>query len=319
VKKVLFVLGLLVMISVAVFSNPAMAKQYKVAGVYMVVEHEWFKTVELGMRDAAKKYGVNLVIGNSNLKIDQEATLVDTYTSQGVDAICISPLNSSASVPALKRAVKKGVKIVVFNTIVNSDVMDTFVGIKNYDLGAQNGKYLLKWLNNNKIKGDVHVGIIGMPQYEQGIQRRQGFVDQIKNNPRIKIVADQAGEVAEESANVTENMLQAHPEIDVIWASNEGGTVGAFVGVKSSGRKVKVLGTDMSIQLSRALLAPEGIIQAISTQQPYMIGYKSLEVAVKKLKGEKLEKQIIVPLKMYTRDNLKTVKEYLKKYKALAK
>jgi ABC-type sugar transport system substrate-binding protein len=137
-----------------------------------------------------------------------------------------------------------------------------------------------------------------------GPLRPNGFKAEIKKLPGAQIVATQDAWLAADAERVTTDILNAHPDIDVIWAANEGGTVGAVTAVKNAGKagKVVVFGTDMSEQIAGFLLSPDNILQAVTGQKPYEMGYQAVESAVKVLNGEKVKKQQILTGVLFTRD-----------------
>lgn len=316
-KKILTTLAVLAALGSAV---PAQAEDAKVTlgAVQMVAEHEWFRTIELGMKAATDKAGAELLVANAQGQVDTEAAMIDNFAARGVKAIMISALNSDASVPALKRAVDSGAVLINYNTTINSPIMTTFVGVDNTELGAQMGRYVADYVKS-KMGGVAEVALLTIPKYEVGQQRREGFVAEISKVPGIKIVAEQEGELPEASANTLETILQANPGVKVVWAANEGGTVGAITGVSASKADVKIFGTDMSLQIAQALLNPDSHVVAISTQDPYTIGLRSAELALAKIAGKEIPAKEIVPLEMYTADAPDAVKAYLDKYSALAK
>lgn len=288
-----------------------------IGAVQMVAEHEWFRTIELGMQAAADKAGAELLVANAQGQVDTEAAMVDNFVARGVDAILISALNADSSVPALARAVDSGVVLVDYNTTINSPIMTTFVGVDNRELGAQMGRYVVDYVNA-EMGGNAKVALLTIPKYEVGVQRRDGFVAEVSKAPGIEIVAEQEGELPEPSANTLETMLQANPDINVVWAANEGGLVGAITARRASGAEIGIFGTDMSLQVAGALLDPTSGVVAVSTQDPYSIGYQSVELALQKIGGGEAPKEAIVPLEMYSADKPEAVTAYLDKYKALA-
>ena len=296
---------------------PACAKDITLGAVQMTAETEWFRTIEIGIRAAAAKAGAKVLVGNARAQVDMEAQIVDNFVARGVDAIIISALNPTSSVPALKRAVDNGVKLVDYNTTIDSPIMTTFVGVDNIELGAQLGRYIANYVKD-KMGGSVKIALVTIPKYEAGRQRREGFVKEVTTVPGVSIVAEQEGEFPDPAANKVETILEGHPETQLIWAANEGGLVGAITAARSREGKVKICGTDMSLQVARALLDPKSGVIAVSTQDPYNIGYKSAEVAIAKVKGEQTPAKVLVPLQLFTADRPADVKDYVAKYEALA-
>src|SRR5260370_41579749 len=127
---------------------PACAKDITLGAVQMTAETEWFRTIELGIRVAADKAGAKALVGNARGQADTEAQIGDNFGARGVDAIVISALNPTSSVPALKRAVDNGVKLVDYNTTIDSPIMTTFVGVDNTELGPQMCRYIAYYVKD---------------------------------------------------------------------------------------------------------------------------------------------------------------------------
>ncbi len=117
------------------------------------------------------------------------------------------------------------------------------------------------------------------------------------------------------------DILTANPDINVIWAANEGGTEGAVMAVRNSGKagKVVVFGTDTDEQLANFLLADDNILQAVTGQQPFEIGRLAVEAAVKTLKGEPVGKKRSLPGVLLTRDKPDEVRAFKERLTALTK
>jgi ABC-type sugar transport system substrate-binding protein len=304
-------------LAAALIAGPARADEPIIGAVQMVAEHEWFRTVELGMQAAVDAAGAKLLVANAQGQVDNEAAMIDTFVARGVDAILISALNSDASVPALQRAVDAGIKIVNYNTTINSPIMEIFVGVDNYELGAQMGRYVVDYVTN-EMGGTAKIALLTIPKYEVGVQRREGFVDAISKLAGIEIVAEQEGEAPEQAANTLETILQGNPDISLVWTANEGGVVGAITAVAAMGSDVKIFGTDMSLQVAAAFENQGSGLVAVSTQDPYSIGNLAVKLALDALNGVDVPGETIVPLELYEADNADAVAAYLTKYRELA-
>jgi ABC-type sugar transport system substrate-binding protein len=141
-KKALFSLGVLLLACGLGFAGGTGEKddgKLDIAGI-VFQEDQFFKVVQIGMRDAARDFGVNLLESNSNSKPDKEIELVNTYISRGVDAIVISPLSATASIAALKKANDKGIKVVLYNSPIDADFPISYLSSEASDLGIGSGK-----------------------------------------------------------------------------------------------------------------------------------------------------------------------------------
>jgi len=291
----------------------------RIAGI-VFQEDQFFRLVLFGMRDAATKNGVELLEANSEGKPDKEVELINTYIANSVDAIVISPLSAKASVAALTRAHEKGITIVTYNTPVEGDLAASFVESDQVDLGASTGRAARAFIEHS-LKGKAKIAIIsGKSQIpEQAMMRINGFKDEVLKFPGVSIVSEQDAWLAEQATKKVGDILTANPDVDIVWAANEGGTVGAVMAVRNAGKagRVAVFGTDISDQLSNFLLDDDRVLQAITGQQPFEIGSMAAEAAVKVLKGQPVEKKTSLPGVLLTREKPDEIRKFQQRLKEL--
>ncbi len=262
-------------------------KRLKLAGI-VFQEDQFFRLIQFGMQHAADSAGVELLLANSDGKPDKEIQLVNTYVTRKVDAIVISPLSATASVTALKRAREQDVAVVTYNSAVQGDIAVAHIESDQSDLGRQTGQVARRYIEE-RLGGKAKVAVLAfksqLPESSNG--RRNGFVEEVAKLPGVEIVAEQDAWLAEMAIKKVGDILTANPDLDILWAANEGGTVGAVMAVKNAGKgeQVAVFGTDTSAQLIDFLLSGDGILQAITGQQPFAIGSSAVRTALTALKG----------------------------------
>jgi ABC-type sugar transport system substrate-binding protein len=252
-------------------------------------EDQFFRLVLFGMRDAAGKAGVELLEGNSNNKLDKEIELVKTYVARKVSAILISPLSKTGSVAAVKLAHDKGITIVAHNTPLDADFPVAYIECDPTDLGRQTGLAARRYIQE-KLGGKAKIAILAFKSQvpEQSNARVGGFLSEVRQLPGVEIVAEQDAWLPEMAIAKAGDILTANPGVDILYAANEGGTVGAVLAVKKAEKagKVAVFGTDASEQLISFLESSDNILQAITAQRPVEVGRMAVEFALKALKGE---------------------------------
>lgn len=289
-----------------------------IGSVIMNTSGEWFAEVIAGQEAAAKDLGVKFSIVSSDNEVSKESDNVATYVAQQVDALVISPLSVDASVAAVESAKDASIPVVNWNTTVNTDT-EGFVGVSNYDLGGKTGEYVKEYVEKNFPDG-CKMAIIGNSSYEVGVERCKGFKDAIKDVAGLEVVAEQDAELQEEGLDITEQILTANPDVQLIWAWNQTSLLGCVAALQNAGNaEVVVMGTDMSVDLAKDMQSDAVKLQAITTQMPYDIGYKAVENAVKAAKGETIDKETLVPLKTYTRDNAEEIQTYIDEHQDLVK
>lgn len=301
--------------------SQAEQKKLKIAGI-VFQEDQFFRLIEYGMKDGAKKNNAEILLGNSVSSLDKEISLIDTYIAGKVNAIVISPLSAKGSVDALKRAHDAGIKVVTYNTSIAAEFPVCNIESDQVDLGMATGKAAVEYINK-KLNGRANIAMIEFKAQapEQSAMRVKGFHDEIVKLKGVKIVAEQDAWLAEKATEVVENLLIAHPEINIIWAANEGGTIGAVRAVKNAGKsmKVAVFGTDMSEQLADFLLANDNVLQAVTGQKPFDIGSLAVENAIKAIQGQLVDKNIKLSGIMFTREKPDEVKAYKARLQELSK
>ena len=318
--KVATVAAILAILSTGTsYAAETKAKDVEIGAILLDTKHEWFAEVIEGMKKAAADLKATVKILSSDSDVAKESSLIDDLIAQQVNAISISPQSDTASVPAFERAIMANIPVVTWNSKVNSPKSKYFVGVNNYDLGKDTGAFAVDYVKN-KMDGKAKIVVIGTSKYSIGIDRVKGFMDQIKTLPGIEIVAQQDAEFKELGLSVTESILEAHPETQIVWCWNQGALLGALAAVKANPKyKVLLMGTDMSVDLARAMLEPNSVLVAVTTQQPFEIGYASIKNAYDLATTGKAQNEVLVPLKTYTQDNKADVQKYMDDRKNLIK
>ena len=321
-KTMMFVLSVIVLCMVFCScskKNDVKTSKPKIAGI-VFQEDQFFRLILFGMRDAAEKGGAEFFAANSLNKPDKEMQLVNTYIARKVDAIVISPLSRKASQAAIKRANDKGITIITYNSTIDADFPASYIESDQFDLGAQTGRAARKYIEEN-LGGKAKIAILAFKSQvpEQSNQRSDGFKSEVTKLPGVRIVAEQDAWLAEMAVKKCGDILTANPDVNIIWAANEGGTVGSVMAVKNAGKagRVAVFGTDTSEQLISFLLSEDNILQAITGQRPYEIGSMAVEYALKALRDEPIEKKVSMPGILLRRDDPQGVKAFEKKLKEL--
>ncbi|MDE2926825.1 MAG: substrate-binding domain-containing protein [Acidobacteriota bacterium] len=301
-----------------VFSAPACGPaadedgRLKIAGMFMQ-EDQFFRLVRFGMQQAAKEEGAELLLSTVDGKPEKELQLVNTYIARQVDGIVLSPLSATASVTALRRAHDAGIHVVAYNSTVEGGLPAAFIESDQSDLGSQTGEAARTYIEE-KLGGQAQIAILAFKSAltEQSEARTNGFKSRVTDLPGVEIVAEQDAWLPEMGIRKAGDILTANPGIDLIWCANEGGTVGAVMAVKSAGRggEVVVFGTDVSDQMLGFLLAEDEILQAVTGQKPFEIGYQSVKAAVAVIQGREVESHVSMSGVLLERRDLEIVRAY---------
>ena len=291
----------------------------KVAGV-VFQEDQFMKLMQLGYKDAAVKAGFDFFPGNTNGDAAKESEFLNTYVTQKYAGVAISPISEGASMKVIADAANKGLFIGISNfTLTNAPYMTGSFTSDNYDLGKTCGIAAAAFIKE-KMGGKANIAILQFKSLlpEQSGARVNGFLDQLKGIPGVKVIADQDAWLQDKAITVGGDIITAKgDELTMIFSANEGGTIGATMAVKNAGKegKIFVFGFDGSEQMVQLLKDPANVLQAAIAQDPYGIGVKTMESLVKAIKKEDYSatkgKTVIVPGILLERKNVAGLDAFL--------
>ena len=267
--------------------------------------------MQRGAQDAATRLGADLVVQAAEREIDVERQMqiVENLLQTNIKALCLTPSGSKEIVPAVVKANRVGIPVIIVDTKLDPGAAQqagakvlSFVGSDNYEGGRIAARFIVE-----QSHGQAHVAILeGIPGHDTGDSRLRGFRDGIRDAPGVTIVASQtANWERDQGFNVFQNMLQAHPEIDSVFACSDLMALGAIEAIRAAGKTgaIKVVGFDALDDAKKAIAA--GSMDASVAQFPAEMGRAAIESAVKVIHGEKLPDEIKVKLELVTRDNVK--------------
>lgn len=292
---VLFVVAALAAGLLGVFGLPAGAEKKLVVGLAVsTLNNPFFVDLKDGALEAAKKLGIELVVTDAQNDPNKQLAGIEDLIQRGVDVILVNPTDSAAVVPAIKAANKARIPVITVDRSAAQGDVETHIASDNVAGGRMAGEYIAKLLGG---QGKV-VELEGIPGTSAARDRGKGFNEVIGKNSGIKVVARQeAGFDRAKGLTVMENILQAQPEIDAVFAHNDEMALGALKAVSASGRKgILVVGFDATDDAVAAV--KEGRLAATVAQQPREMGRLAVESARKLLSGGKLDKFIPVALNL---------------------
>ena len=280
----------------------------RVAFVMKTLNHPFFLDMQRGAQEAAERAGIQLVVQAAEREIDVEKQMqiIENLLQTTPKALIVTPSGSREIASAIVKANGAGVPVIVVDTRVdpkavadNNLKLESFVGSDNYEGGRMAGDYLAK-----ATGGKARVAILeGIPGHETGDSRLRGFRDAVQKHSGITIVASQpANWERDQGFTVFQNMLQAHPDIDALFACSDLMALGAIEAIGAAGRtgRVRVIGFDALDDARKAIAA--GTMEASVAQSPRDMGRIAVETAAAKLRGETVPSEQKVPLALVTKD-----------------
>jgi ribose transport system substrate-binding protein len=282
----------------------------QVALIMKSLANEFFVTMAEGaeshQRQSANEYSL-IVNGIKNESdISQQVALVEQMIARRVDAIVIAPADSRALVPVLRRAMNAGVVVVNIDnkldeaTLAEAGIRIPFVGPDNREGARMVGQALGSRLG----AGDKVAIIEGVPTAFNAQQRRLGFEDAARE-AGLTVVSVQSGYWEQSHGNtVAAGMINSHPDLKAILASNDNMALGAAAAVRQAGKSgdILVVGFD-NIRAIREMVR-DGRVLATADQHGDQLAVYGIEYALQILRGESTPDDRRTPVDLITAESL---------------
>lgn len=289
-KKFLKVFGVAALL-VAV-SSAASAAGEKIGLVVSTQNNPFFVTLKEGAVQKANELGYELIVLDSQNDPSKELGNVEDLLVKGVDVLLINPTDSDAVVSSVRAANRSKIPVVTLDRAANGGKVVSHVASDNVLGGEVAGNYIVEKLGG---KGKV-VELEGIPGTTAARDRGEGFNKAIAG--KLEVVAKQSADFDRtKGLTVMENILQAQPEINAVFAHNDEMALGALKAIESSGRKnIIVVGFDATDDAVAAV--KDGKLSATVAQKPAEIGAIGVEVADKIIKKETVQENVPVALEL---------------------
>lgn len=181
-----------------------------------------------------KQHGIDLQVASANMDVNKSINAIETFVSAKVDVLIVSPVDEKAVEPALEAARKAGIKVLSFGGELNHT--DVNLLSDQAGIGKALGENAAAWVND-KLGGSAEVGLIVFTATNNVTVRANALEEALKAGaPGAKIVAKQEAASVADAQKVAENMLQAHPNIQVIATNADTLALGVLEAVKAAGR-----------------------------------------------------------------------------------
>lgn len=281
-----------------------------IALVVKTLNNPFFNDMQKGAEEAARQANVTLTVQAAEREIDVEKQMqiIENLIQSKVDVLCVTPSGSKEIVPAIIKANQAGIPVLILDTRVHPETLQaaggriaTFIGSDNLEGGRVAGEFMVKTLGG---KGKVAI-LEGIPGHETGDSRLKGFRQAVSLAPGIEIVSSQtANWERDQGYNVFQNMLQAQPDIQGLFACSDLMALGAVEAIRVAGKsgKITVIGFDAFSEARDAV--KKGLMAATVAQFSSEMGRLGIENAARLLKGEQIPPEQTVRIQLITKENV---------------
>jgi ABC-type sugar transport system substrate-binding protein len=272
-------------------------------------ESGWRTANTKSIQESATAAGIDLKFADAQQKQANQITAIRSYIAQKVDVIAFSPVVETGWDAVLQEAKTANIPVILTDRAVDSkdtSLYKSFLGSDFIVEGQKAGDWLV---NEYKDKpGPVNIVVLeGTTGSAPANDRKTGFDEKIKADPKFKVIASQTGEFTRaKGKEVMEAFLKANPKIDVLYAHNDDMGLGAIEAIEAAGKKpgvdIKIITVDAVHDGMQALA--DGKINYIVECSP-LLGPQLMELVKKVKAGETVQQRILTEETTFTQDQAK--------------
>ncbi|PHV70277.1 sugar ABC transporter substrate-binding protein [Sporanaerobium hydrogeniformans] len=305
-KKVLLILMIAVVLYISLSRGVELKqnKNFSIIFIPKVVEpnNDFWNLVIEGASEAKIEYEIKLEVmaPEKEGSYEKQNEIILEAISKRPDAIILAAEDYEKTAPLAQKIKDNGIKLLIVDAGVKDQIEDVMIATNNFEAGIKMGSRIKKLLVD-----DGTVAIMSHSKMTSTAMQRESGIRVALNDREGRIV--ESYECGSDSDKAYENTIKAvkeHENLKVIAALNQYTSIGVARAIKDLNLvdQIKVVGFDNSKEQIKYL--EEGIYDSITIQNPFYMGYISVEKAVKLLQGEVIEKNINTGSTLITKENM---------------
>ncbi|MGR6806539.1 substrate-binding domain-containing protein [Sphaerotilus natans] len=284
--------------ALACMASSSMAAEPVIGLITKTETNPFFVKMKEGAQAEAKKLGAKLLSGAGKADGDNagQVTAMENMIAAGAKTILITPSDSKAIIPAIKKARDKGVMVIALDSPTDPvDATDALFATDNYKAGVLIGQYAKAALGG---KAPVIATLDLFPGHPVGAQRHNGFLqgyglqsldaksNELAKPAEVVCMADSFGDRAKGQTGM-ENCLQKNPNINLVYTINEPAAAGAYNALKAAGKEKDVVIVSVDGGCDGVKDVAGGKIAATSQQYPLKMAAMGVAAGVEYAKTGK--------------------------------
>ena len=283
---------------------------YKVGFSQVESNNPWRLAETASMKDEAAKRGAQLVYTDAAGSAAKQVADVNSMIAQGVDFIFLPPREEKPLIPAIMAAKKAGIPVLLVDRNVDPALAKPGVDFLAF-IGSnfiQEGQRVADWtIAKTGGKGKI-IELEGTTGSSPANDRKKGFDETIKAKaPGMVILASQSGDFnRDKGRQLTETLLQAHPDATIVYAHNDEMALGAITAIEAAGKvpnkDILIVSIDGEKDAVQAII--DGKLGATCECNP-RFGPASFDIMFKYANGDKIPPIIVNPDRFFDASNAK--------------
>ncbi|MCY4538194.1 MAG: sugar ABC transporter substrate-binding protein [Chloroflexi bacterium] len=260
-----------------------------------------------GSDQAAEDMGFEQILTDAQFDVQKQITQLEDILALDPDGIVLVALDAEAVIPQLEAAVAADIAVLTcWNDLggpprANYEGSVSLIGVDEVQTGRDVAQFVLELLPDG---GQVAI-VEGAAGFQASIERSEGFVEALEANPDIEIVASQPGNWTREDAlAVTENYIQAYPDIDLIYAHDDNMAMGVVSALRDADllADVRVIGIGGSVEGLESIA--NGELYGSVFDSPRAAAYICSKALIAHLEGAEIPSDIFLPRPIVTQENV---------------
>jgi ribose transport system substrate-binding protein len=284
-------------------SVSAQAAELKTLGLAVAnLQANFFNQIKQSVEAQAASEGIEVITVDAKGDGPTQVNQIQDLLTQNIDALIYIPAGAAAATVPVKLAKAAGVPVVNIDRNAEGAPGDTFIATDSVASAKAVCEYIV-----GKAGGAGKMAIIhGQKGTTPEVDRMKGCAEVLGANSGIEVVAEQWSNMwsQDEGFQIMQNMLQAHPDVSVVFAQADALALGAAQAIKvaNPSEKVWLAGFDGDTAALEAL--KNGVFDVTATQQTQLMGRMAVESAKKLVAGESVPAEQLLPATLTTTENV---------------
>ena len=285
---------LITAVAVAALSAPAWGEGVEKIGLAVPnLQADFFNQIKLGVEGYAGEKGIEVIVVDAKNDTATQVSQVQDLMTQGIDAFIYIPAGAAAAAVPTRLARTEGIPVINVDRTPDGAPGDTFIAGESVESAYQVCEHIIGLAGGEGKMAIIH----GQKGTTPEVDRFKGCKRAIDENPGIELVTQQWSQMwsPDEGFSIAQNMLQAHPDIKVIFGQADALAMGAAKAVDVAGLSDQVIigGYDGDVAALEYLAKCEGPFVVTATQSTQLMGRLAVDSAIKVAAGEEVpERQI---------------------------
>jgi len=264
----------------------------KIGVIQITLEHEYQVILNKGFKDKAAEMGVDVLVEINDMNPEKCITAAENLINAGAKAIIVAPADPGSFKAVAKYCKREGVFVLNDGSPQPvSEGVVPFIGTESYSGGMKAAEFAASWIKENFGGKKVVVAHLTLPTFTDCVQRNKGFTEGLAEHLKgvtYEIYSENGKGTREGGLTAMENLLRAHPDINVLFGCNDDSALGGYSAMRGAGKKDAenlVIGFDGSLGAFEEI-KKGGMFRADIVQLPYRYAQMHMERAVKLVRGE---------------------------------